>query len=70
MKSCVGINLGLRSRKFEKVEKVEEVENVKDAEEAEKVVGVREVKTTWPTAESITNDLLFLPHAAAEELDT
>ena len=52
------------------MKKVEEVENVEDAEEAEKVVGVREVKTTWPTAESITNDLLFLPHAAAELLDT
>ena len=63
MKSCVGINLGLRSRRIEKIE------NVEDAEEAEKVVGDREVKTTWPTAESITNDLLFLPHAAAAVLD-
>ena len=64
MKSCVGINLGLRSRKVEEVEKDENVEDAEEAEEAE------EVKTTWPTAESITNDLLFLPHAAAELLDT
>ena len=60
MKSCVGINLGLRSRRIEKIENVED---------AEKAVGDREVKTTWPTAESITNDLLFLPHAAAAVLD-
>ena len=46
---------------------MKKVENVEDAEEAEEA---EEVKTTWSTAESITNDLLFLPHAAAEELDT
>merc|ERR1719273_1112404 len=31
---------------------------------------LRSTRVSWPTAESITNDLLFLPHAAAELLDT